>query len=380
MNSQMVADVPVGVLLSGGLDSSTITAFASDVGRRKVHTFSIGFADSPLGSELEKARRVAGFFNTEHHETVISAKDVLPVLEGMVEVYDGPFSDAANLPLYLLYGQLSGSWKVMLQGDGGDEVFGGYRRYLALRDLWWWTKVNPVVQWAWRQMDQVGPKTLGRLARFAAALSHEDQALRMAYLLTVETGTPSPLRLLAPGFRRELWSFDPFARYREVNHSLSGLDSAQRMLWTDCRILLPDIFLTKVDRASMAHGVEVRVPLLDLNLVRAVLPLPSARKLRRRTSKALLRDAMEGILPDWILHQPKTGFSVPYSNWLRTGLRETMTAALLDDGDRWADIFDRPALELCVRQHVSGERDYGFLLWKMMNFAFWVRRSGVKFS
>ncbi len=380
VTSQMVADVPVGVLLSGGLDSSTITAFASDLGRREVHTFSVGFDDNPLGSELAKARLVAKHFNTNHHEIEISARDVIPILERMVEVYDGPFSDAANLPLYLLYGKLRGSWKVMLQGDGGDEIFAGYRRYQALRSLQWWVGIDPAVQLLCRTLKHAAPSILTRAARFTSALSQNEPALRMAYLLTVETNSPSPLRLLAPGLRNTLRAYDPFERYREVDASLGDLDPVQRMLWTDCRILLPDIFLTKVDRASMAHGIEVRVPLLDLDLVRAVLPLPAARKLRRGSGKALLRDAMAGILPPSILHQPKTGFSVPYGHWLRTGLRQTMTSALLDNDARWADIFDRPALELCVRQHIAGERDYGFLLWKMMNFAFWIRRSQVELA
>lgn len=380
VEAQMVADVPVGVLLSGGLDSSTITAFASDRGRRRINTYSLGFDDASQPSELPKARLVAERFRTAHHEEIIGVREVLPVLERMVEIYDGPFSDAANLPLYLLYGRLRGQCKVVLQGDGGDEVFAGYLRYQALAWLSWWQRFAPSVKWLSSRAGDRAPVWWQRLARFTAAIGNDDPALRMAYLLTVETNHPSPLRLLSPGLRQELRRHDPFQRYRELQDRFRDLDPVQAMLWTDCKILLPDIFLIKVDRASMAQGVEVRVPLLDLDLMRLALPLPSRKKIAGGRSKALLREAMRDLLPAAILRQPKAGFGVPYGEWLRGGLCEPMQSILLDDSLRWADVFDRPALELCIKQHVAGERNFGFLLWKMMNLALWLNKSKVAWT
>lgn len=374
VNSQMVADVPVGVLLSGGLDSSAITAFASNFGRRTISTFSLGFSDSSLVSELPKARAVAKKFRTEHHEMVIGTRDVIPVLERMVTVYDGPFADAANLPLFLLYSKLGASFKVMLQGDGGDEVFAGYRRYSALAGLRFFDRIAEPVRFIRAVLGERSPLVLNRLDRFVSAITNQEAALRMAYLLTVETSNPSPLRLLSPGLRQELRRHDPFKRYRDVEADFRGLDPVQSMLLTDCRILLPDIFLVKVDRASMAHGVEVRVPLLDLDLMRLILPLASRHKVNGISSKVLFRRMLEGVLPREILHQRKAGFGVPFGDWLKNGLRNLMCDVLLDNQIKNADIFDRPALELCIRHHLSGERDSGFLLWKMLNMALWLNR------
>lgn len=378
VESQLMADVPVGVLLSGGLDSSTITAFASRLGQRRISTFSIGFADSPLGSELSKARVVAEHFGTDHHEEVVRAADVVDLIERTVEVYDGPFSDAANLPLLLLYGRLKGRFKVMLQGDGGDEVFAGYRRYLALRFLPVWQQLAPYTRQLQQFLERRAPTELRRLDRICVAMAKPDAAERMAYLLTVETNDPNPLQLLAPGLRAELRRHDPFERYRLVERMFSQLPPAERMLATDLKILLPDVFLTKVDRASMAHGIEARVPLLDLDLVRGVLPLSAAEKTGRLRAKALMRRAMKGLLPRAILEQEKAGFGVPYGEWLRTGLREKLRAILLDSDSVWADVFDRPALELCLKQHLQRERDFSFLLWKMMNLALWLRRAAIR--
>lgn len=379
VTSQMVADVPVGVLLSGGLDSSAITAFASNYGRRTISTFSLGFSDSPLSSELPKARAVAKCFRTEHHEAVIGSSDVLPILERMVRVYDGPFADAANLPLFLLYSRLGTRFKVMLQGDGGDEVFAGYRRYMALAWLRYWRLIAKPTEIIRTGLGERSSLAFSRFARFVAAITNDDPAMRMAYLLTMETSNPSPLRLLSPGLRFELRKHDPFERYRKIEAEYRGLDPVQSMLFTDCRILLPDIFLVKVDRASMAHGVEVRVPLLDLELMRSILPLPSSRKIHGTTSKHLFRQALKGVLPREILHQGKAGFGVPFGDWLKTGLRTLMCDVLLDDQIKNFDVFDRPALELCIKQHINGERDAGFLLWKMLNLALWLNRTpGLK--
>jgi asparagine synthase (glutamine-hydrolysing) len=377
---QMVSDVPIGLLLSGGIDSSLIAAIASRSGERKISTFSVGFSTNREDTELPKARIVANCLGTDHNELLVSDSDARDVVEKLVGIYDGPFSDAANIPLYLLFRRLQGQVKVVLQGDGGDELFGGYRRYralmvrhllgsggLALQDFIKHTGVDKVL-------------LNSRRRRFLAALFEENPALCMAYLLTVETQHPSPLRLVSPIMRLSLRKKDPFQRYHDVNEDLSRVEIPQRMLWTDCRILLPDIFLTKVDRSSMACGIEARVPFLDLELARLMLPVPAGEKIRYGDSKPLLRACAKHFLPKEIVFQAKSGFGVPYGRWLREGLRDFMQDALMDQTARDIGVFDQPAIELCIRNHLSGKKDSSFLLWKMMNLAVWIRQVKVQLT
>ena len=169
--------------------------------------------------------------------------------------------------------------------------------------------------------------------------------------------------------RESLNGYDPFARYRECYTRFSHLNPVQRMLYTDCSILLPDIFLEKVDKATMAHGIEVRVPLLDTDLVRYIIGLPSSLKIRRGQKKWLLRRAMRGIVPDAILDGEKTGFGVPFAWWLREPLRDYMKAVLLDATTLGWGIFDQQALERCMDEHITQRRNNGFLLY---NSSIWL--------
>jgi asparagine synthase (glutamine-hydrolysing) len=377
VKAQLVADVPLGVLLSGGLDSSAIAAIASERGEKRISTYSVSFTEDRKRSELPKAELVARLFRTEHHEFHVKPEDAMRVVSRLCNIYDGPFSDAASIPLYLLYEQIRGSVKVVLQGDGGDEIFGGYRRYAALEVKRRLGKISGPI-YRWMRARGVSDVLLSRRARrFANALFEEDPALQMAYLLTVETRYPSPLRLISPALRKMLRSGDPFQHFREISDNLNGLDEVQRMLWTDCRVILPDVFLPKVDRASMAWGIEARVPLLDEPLALMLMGVPGPEKVAGGQSKYLMRKCLRNVLPEEILRQRKSGFGVPYGDWLRGPLRDLMIDTLLDEGYKGAELFDRPALELCIRNHVSGRVDSSFLLWKMLNLALWVRASNV---
>jgi asparagine synthase (glutamine-hydrolysing) len=371
VKSHLVSDVPVGVFLSGGVDSSTITALASRHYEGRLKTFSVGFDFDRGVNELPKARLVATHYGTDHHELHLVGKDVPNTMEKLVQCHDEPFGDAANIPLYLLCQELKGSVKVILQGDGGDEIFAGYRRYnvLSIERLWHW------LAWIASLLGSMCPRAPAyyRYMRFLQAMRHPDLAMRMALLLTEEPLDNPPTRVLTKEMRESLNGYDPFARYRECYTQFSHLDPVQRMLYTDCSILLPDIFLEKVDKATMAHGIEVRVPLLDTDLVRYIIGLPSSLKIRRGQKKWLLRRAMRGIVPDAILDGEKTGFGVPYAWWLREPLRDYMKAVLLDATTLGWGIFDQQALERCMDEHITQRRNNGFLLYKLLNLALWYR-------
>lgn len=369
VKSHLISDVPVGVFLSGGIDSSTITALASKHYEGRLSTYSAAFDFDKGTNELAKARRVAEHFGTDHHELHIQGKNLPDVIERLVCSHDEPFGDMADVPLYLLCEQLKGSVKVVLQGDGGDEIFAGYRSYnvLSAEQLWHWAAK---AIWALRGTL---PKSLAyyRYMRFFQAMAHDDPAMRMALLMTEEPLDSPPTRVLSADARSILENHDPYRRYRHFYERFEHLDAVQRMLFTDCAVILPDIFLEKVDKSTMAHGIEVRVPMLDTNLAHYVMGLPSSMKVKRGQKKWIIRQAMRGIVPDEILDGPKTGFGVPYSHWLRTSLAEYMRSVLFDPSIvRWG-LFDSQALHTCVNEHLEGTRNNGFLLYKLLNLVLW---------
>jgi len=366
---QLVSDVPVGVFLSGGIDSSCITAFAGKHYHGKLQTFSVGFDFERGVNELAKAKQVATRFGTEHHELHISGYNLPAVIERLVSAHDEPFGDAADIPLYLLCEQLAGSPKVILQGDGGDEIFAGYRRYALLSASQFWMRLGQVGA----KLVSIAPRApiRQRLVRIFDAVKNTDPAMRMALLLTQESLDNPPTRILCHDLRQTVEQYDPFLRYAEFNRRFCNLDVVQRMLYTDTGIVLPDTFLEKVDKATMAHGIEVRVPLLDNELADYAMGLPSALKIRYGQKKWILRRALRGILPDAILDAPKTGFGVPFGYWLQTSLAGFMQTILLDPVTLDSELFDPVVLTTCVNEHISGVRDHGSLLWKALNLALW---------
>jgi asparagine synthase (glutamine-hydrolysing) len=368
---QLVSDVPVGIFLSGGVDSSSIAASAAMSSGRRLASYSVGFDFERGINELPKARRVAQMLGLDHHELQVPGGMLEEVVQALVKSHDEPFADAANIPLYLLAQTLGGTIKVVLQGDGGDEMFAGYRRYSILSNARLWRLWPHVLE----NLLRVIPGALSaRLARLGAAAGEADPAVRMALLLTVETLRDPPSAMLIPEARRRLeTSSDPFAAYRRCARRYACADPVQRMLLTDIALQLPSQFLTKVDRATMAYGIEARVPLLDEQVASLAVGLPSTLKVHGAQKKIVLRNAMRGRLPREVLDGPKTGFGVPYEEWLRTSLYEFARGAILDA--RFVERFgmDRTRLETALSEHRVGRRQRGFLLWKLLQLSLWSR-------
>jgi asparagine synthase (glutamine-hydrolysing) len=368
----LIADVPVAVFLSGGIDSSAIATYAArEVGER-LRTYTAGFDQGFDLDERPRARRLAEHLGTEHHELFVRVRDLPDVLEVLARAHDEPFADAANVPLYLMCRELQNEGvKVVLQGDGGDEIFAGYRRYNVLSHGWFWRAVAPPAIAALAALPE-SPRRQ-RALRFLRVFARSDRAGRMARLLTLEDSEEPPTRVLTREGLELLRGTDPFAAYDEVTSAFASRDEVQAMLYTDCMLLLPDTFLAKVDRPTMSCSIEVRVPFLDAELTDYVLPIPSSHKVRRFQKKFLLRRALRGVVPEEILDGPKRGLEVPYQRWLRTELRDWARAVLLDPGTDASGLFDRAALERCLDQHAGAERDNGFLLYKLLNLVLWMR-------
>lgn len=368
VDRQLVADVPVALFLSGGLDSSSIAAAAARPPNHAPVSYAAGFDFDGGINELSKAKAVAAHLGLDHNEMYILGEDLPDVLRTLAIAHDEPFADAANIPLYLMCSQLQGYAKVVLQGDGGDEMFGGYRRYGMLRHARWFRDWMTLFVRPLRACGSVGRRT----ARLVEALTTGDAGLRMALLLTTETvGQPPELVLTDERRRRLDETTDPFLAYRNAATRFAQFEPVQQMLLTDLTVQLPSQFLTKVDRASMAAGVEARVPLLDERVAEIAVGMNSKWKVRGRRNKIVLRKSQRGRLTKATINGSKTGFGVPYEYWLRTSLHEFTRNSILDPAFTTAFSLKPAAVKSLLDEHRNGVAERGFLLWKLLQLALW---------
>lgn len=374
---QLVADVPVGVFLSGGVDSSAIAAFASRHYAGRLATYSVGFDFAVDGGELPRASRVAAACGTEHSEIHISGEDVGGLVEKMVRHHDMPFADAANLPLYLMAERIHQHTKVVLQGDGGDELFGGYRRYATLK---YYRILHPLAI-AMGFVPGIRPTSAFafRMQRYLDAFAAEDLATTMALLLTPEDRRWNSDAVFGPAMNSAVRRSDPFARFRELFPSFSDLDVGNQMSLMDMSIVLPDTYLEKVDRSTMAASLEVRVPFLDNDLVDYVVRLPGNVKMPFGRKKWLLKAALRGIVPDEVLFGPKKGFNVPFAKWLQTSLKPLFFDHLSTFSRNRPEVLNVDHIRQLFSRTSEGYQDHSPLLWKILNFLVWSNTTSVAF-
>jgi asparagine synthase (glutamine-hydrolysing) len=372
----LVADVPVGLFLSGGVDSGAVLAAAAR-STTDLRTFSIGFNEESF-SELPHARRVAARFGARHTEEVVTA-DAASLLDELARYYDEPFADPSALPTFLLSRLASRSVKVVLSGDGGDEAFGGYERYAhdlgeaAVRRRlppWFRGRILAPLGRLWPKADW-----LPRPLRAKTLLTNLALDGGGAYANTVSQCRP-PLRrrLLAPDLAEGLNRHEPERVVRQPYAAAPPADPLRGMMAADLATLLPDMFLVKVDRASMAHGLEVRPPLLDHELFELAARIPSRFKVCRGETKWVLKQACRPRLPHDILSRRKQGFDVPIDAWLRGPLRGRFEDSVLNPRSRVADLVNQTAAGKLYRSHVSGVGRHGKVLWSLFVLAHWAER------
>jgi asparagine synthase (glutamine-hydrolysing) len=375
---QLVADVPVGLFLSGGVDSSALAAYATRHHSGRLSTYSAGFDFQPGEGELPKARRVAAHFGTDHHEIHIKGGDVAELVEDLVFHHDMPFGDAANIPLALMARQLGGQVKVVLQGDGGDELFGGYSRTQTFAHYGLLRAFARVLSPALALM----PKNAlyYRARRYLRALTEPEFAASMALLLTSEDRSLDPAAIFAAPVRARVEATDAFTRHREVLGRFEGFDRMNLVSFMDLLITLPDTFLEKVDRSTMAASLEVRVPFLDHDLVDFAVGVPGPVKTPGGRKKWLLKSALEGIVPPEVLHGPKAGLEVPYGRWLQGALRPLFFDHLAKFARRHPAVLDEVQVRRLHADTAMGRKDDSYMLWKVLNFMIWANNSDVEFQ
>ena len=375
---RLLAEVPLGAFLSGGVDSSAVVAMMAGLNPEEpVNTCAIGFRD-PAFNESDYAAMVARRYGTNHSLEIVESDD-FDLLDRLADLYDEPFADSSAIPTYRVCELARKRVTVALSGDGGDENFAGYRRHrwhmleerVRARLPFWFRRsvfgllgeVYPKLDWAPRIFR--AKTTFQALARDTIG----------AYLHTVSIVDASLRRqLFSSAFTRDLQGYESMEVFRRHAAAAPTDDALSLIQYLDMKTYLPGDILTKVDRASMAHALEVRVPLLDHELVEWVSGIPSSLKLRGTDSKYILKRALEDLLPHEILYRSKMGFAVPLAGWFRGPLRERVQAALLGESMLDSGIFNERTLRHVVQQHQSGARDYSAAIWALLMFESFQRR------
>ncbi len=374
---QMVSDVPVGAFLSGGIDSSAVVALMAGHAPSPIRTFSIGFGDRTY-NELPYARQVARRFQTAHEEAFIDP-DIVSLIERLVWHLDEPFGDTSMLPTFLVSRLASRSVKVVLSGDGGDEVFAGYDTYPAQKADGYYRWLPGVARRSLLPalLRAVPPQPakkglINKAKRFVegAALPAELQHVRwMVYLSEVDRS-----RLFVPDVQVSLNGCSPLKRLLAHFGRVAHRDPLAQQQYVDIKTYLVDDILTKVDRMSMATSLEARVPLLDHRVVEFAWSLPPHLKVHRGRTKVILREAMKGVLPREVLAKPKEGFSSPVKHWLRGPLCPLMTDLLSPTRVRSRGYFDPDCVSRWVREHIEGRVNHSHRLWSLMMFELWMQQ------
>lgn len=373
---RLESDVPLGVFLSGGIDSSAVVGLLSQQTKDPIRTFSIGF-DETTYNELPYARKVAARFDTVHQELVVKPRaiEVLPIL---VDRFGEPFADSSAIPSYYLAQMARQHITVALNGDGGDEVFAGYKRHLGM------VLADKIQRWlhpggvaALRYLFRGLPAWAGRhswwgsLQRFIEAShlpSHERYQRWVGYF--------------SDALQRELWNTTSLPKDGEPASALveplfaegSGLDPLDAMLQVETMFYLPNDLLVKMDIMTMAHGLEARSPFLDHRLMEFVARLPASMKLKNFKLKGFFKQTLDGLLESDILKRPKQGFAVPLALWFRGELKEFLSDHLLGVSSVSSEIFQRSVIERLVDDHLQSRRDYSHHLWILLMFELWYRR------
>jgi asparagine synthase (glutamine-hydrolysing) len=365
VSRRLISERPLGSFLSGGIDSTIVTAYMAKLMSERVQTFSIGFYSAQY-NEAHHAKEVANYLGTNHHEEILSP-DPAVVVEKIAQVLDQPLADSSIVPTYLLAKFARENLIVALGGDGGDEVFGGYDRYLATPIL---QGMNSILGVAKFGLGLVDKKVLGKGRKINRASSQLNQKVSLAHRFSSIHSLSQPedlTNLLMPGINSTSTS-EIFIR--EFNKG--NLTSFERMIRSDISSYLPGDLLVKVDLATMANSLELRSPMLDINVIEWGLSLPRRYKIKGFETKHILKDVARSLVPANLINRPKMGFGIPRAEWLRTGMRELLIETLTDTTATQRGWLNPKEVHKVIETHMAGE-DKDNLLWPMLMLELWAR-------
>lgn len=380
VSNQLISDVGVGTFLSGGIDSSLVTCFAQELLPSRLSTYTIGFSDIEF-DEAQYARKIAKYLDTEHHELYVSDNDLLEVIPKLSNIYAEPFSDSSQIPTFLVAQLASCHNKVILSGDGADEIFGGYSRYIATQRTWSLvnrvpyfarrllkvlTDVPPVIvyDYIFRLLNLLLSKRITS-ARFSKLINCFCSKDLFSLYSNFVTHWDNPTDLVIDS--RELVS--PIDEFQ--NSSGYFYDDISKMMAMDTVSYLPGDILVKVDRASMYNSLEVRCPFLNTDILRFAWSLPLSYKINGSKGKYILQSLLSDKLPSNLFDRPKMGFGVPIDRWIRGPLRP-MVLELLSPSQLSTDGFlDQATVTRVINEHLDGKKSWGYYIWDILMFKLW---------
>ena len=376
---QMVADVGVGTLLSGGIDSSLVTALAVRCSSSRVRSYSIGFAESGY-DEAPMAREVARHLGTDHHERYVSAEEVLKIIPELPDIFDEPLGDSSQLPTIIVSRFAREDVTVALTGDGGDEIFAGYRRHIALPALW--AKFGPIPHGLRSTVGTLGaaipPQVWNKLAAARSSLAvppflgHKvRRSLRISGSSRTFAGFASSFLDEWDGYTSPVYGQDKVGALPGFE---GGLEQRDALTISDALSYLPGDILTKVDRAAMAVSLEGRMPLLDADVVALAARLPSDAKVSGRSGKIILRRLLEEMVPRELFDRPKAGFAIPLSSWLRGQLRDWAESLLTTEALSRSGLLNPVPIRERWLAHCDGREDASQAIWSVLAFQSWYER------
>ena len=365
VSRRLISERPIGSFLSGGYDSTVVTAYMAKLMKQKVQTYSIGF-ESKAFNEAHHAKKVANYLGTDHHEEILQPNPTL-IIETISKVLDQPFADSSIVPTFLLSQFARDNLIVALGGDGGDEVFGGYDRYLATPIL---QKLNPVLGIARAGLGISGKGSFGqsrKVNRVGSQLSRMSSLAKRYSSIMSLTQTDELSRLINPSLISTN-SEDEFLS----NFEFGNFSSFDRMIRSDLSAYLPGDLLVKADMASMANSLELRSPLLDVNVIEWGISLPRNYKIKGFETKHILKDVARSLVPSELIERPKMGFGIPRAEWLRGGMKEMVIDTLTDDTAIQRNWFNKNEVKQVIELHMGGQ-DKDSVLWPMLILELWAR-------
>lgn len=369
---QLAADVPVGAFLSGGIDSAAVVAYASKHASGPLQTFTMGFPEERM-DERKEAQAIADHFGTDHHAFEARPQHLLELVDTLVDQYDAPYADSSALPLWLLARETAKYVKVVLTGDGGDEVFGGYRRYVAFEQALMILHTPPlslVVPPASHWLGNlIHDPRFNRMSETVAALRLKPRTAYGELFCNSYFGSKGLRELCTAEFLEQTQEQDAVEFVSKTVHDEASLESAMRF---DLTSYLPDDLNVKMDRATMAFGLEARAPFLDQELVNFSLGVPLKEKVCHGKTKIALKRALKGVVPDEVLDRKKRGFQVPLAEWFRGPLAPMLRERCLGSSNPLHAIMRPDAIERLIDEHARGA-DHGNRLWMLLTLSTWLK-------
>uniref|UniRef100_A0A6H1ZTQ6 Putative asparagine synthase n=1 Tax=viral metagenome TaxID=1070528 RepID=A0A6H1ZTQ6_9ZZZZ len=376
---RLIADVPLGAFLSGGIDSSIIVSLMARNSGQPVKTFSIGYKDLPYFDETRYAREVAELYHTEHHEFKLGYRDLLDVFPTVLQNLDEPFADSSIIPTYIVSRETKKHVTVALSGDGGDELFAGYRMYLG--EYWsrYYSKIPlflrdgllaPIISALPDARDKPGLEAIRRIKKFVRGMNSSFPERFCAWREIFPLTMREALLKEPPG--QDLYLHLIHKMFEKEADRFPG-DILNLMLFLDIKGLLPGDMLNKVDRMSMLNSLEVRVPFLDYTLVEFVFRLRGDMKLKGRNRKFILMQTFKDLLPPSLLKRPKWGFEIPIGAWLRNDLKFLIDEYLTEDLIKRQGLFHFKFIRDLISQHMNNRRDTSWQLWNLIVFQHWYK-------